>query len=51
MCDTCGCATPSVRTIEVNERLLAANAAAAEHNRTHFAAQGVFAINLMGAPG
>lgn len=51
MCDTCGCGTPSVRTIEVNERLLAANAATAEHNRTHFAKQGVFAINLMGAPG
>jgi hydrogenase nickel incorporation protein HypB len=51
MCDTCGCGTPSVRTIEVNERLLAANAVTAEHNRAHFAARSVFAINLMGAPG
>jgi hydrogenase nickel incorporation protein HypB len=51
MCDTCGCGTSAVRTIEVNERLIASNAAAAEHNRAHFAAQGIFAINLMGTPG
>jgi hydrogenase nickel incorporation protein HypB len=52
MCDSCGCGTlPVVRTIELNERLLASNAAAAEHNRAHFARRGLFAINLMGAPG
>jgi len=52
MCDSCGCGRPPVaRTIDVNERLLAANAAAAEHNRAHFARRGLFAINLMGAPG
>ncbi len=51
MCDTCGCGTPSRRTIEVNERLLASNATAATHNRDHFAARQIFTINLMGAPG
>ncbi len=51
MCDTCGCGIPSVRTIDVNERLLASNIAAAAHNREHFAARQIFAINLMGAPG
>jgi hydrogenase nickel incorporation protein HypB len=52
MCDSCGCGTPPVaRTIVLNERLLASNAAAAEHNRAHFAGGGLFAINLMGAPG
>jgi hydrogenase nickel incorporation protein HypB len=52
MCDSCGCGTPPVaRTIVLNERLLASNAAAAEHNRAHFAGRGLFAINLMGAPG
>ena len=52
MCDTCGCGmSPPVRTIEINERLFASNAAGARHNREHFAAQGIFAINLMGSPG
>ncbi|MGO9450410.1 MAG: hydrogenase nickel incorporation protein HypB [Candidatus Binataceae bacterium] len=51
MCDSCGCGAPIVRTIEVNERLLASNAAEAEHNRAHLAARRIFAINLMGTPG
>jgi hydrogenase nickel incorporation protein HypB len=51
MCDTCGCDAPAVRTIDVNERLLSSNAAAAEHNRAHLAARKIFAINLMGTPG
>lgn len=51
MCDTCGCAVPLSHTIAVNEPLLAANAAAAEHVRAHFAARRILAINLMGAPG
>ena len=51
MCDTCGCETSSARTIELNQRLLASNTAAARHNRDHFIEQGICAINLMGAPG
>ena len=51
MCDSCGCGKPAVRTIDLNERLLASNSAAARHNRSHFAEQQIFAINLMGAPG
>ncbi|HVN89296.1 MAG TPA: hydrogenase nickel incorporation protein HypB [Candidatus Binataceae bacterium] len=51
MCDTCGCETRGVRTIDVNERLLASNSSTAEHNRQHFIARRTFAINLMGTPG
>jgi hydrogenase nickel incorporation protein HypB len=51
MCDSCGCGKSSVRTIDVNERLLASNAAVADHNRTHLADRQIFAINLMGTPG
>ncbi len=51
MCDSCGCETLSRRTIDVNQPLLAANAAAARHNREHFAARQIFTVNLMGAPG
>ena len=51
MCDTCGCGAPAVRTIDVNERLLALNTAEAEHNRAHLAKRKIFAINLMGTPG
>jgi len=51
MCDTCGCGTPSPRTIELNQRVIAGNAASAEHNRAHFAAHEIFAVNLMGTPG
>lgn len=51
MCDSCGCAEPAVRTIEVHERLAAVYASAARHNREHFARRHIFAVNLMGAPG
>lgn len=51
MCNTCGCDAPSVRTIDLNQRLLASNDAEARHNREHFAARKIFAINLMGSPG
>ena len=51
MCDICGCGISSVRTIDVNQRLLASNAAQAEHNRAHFAEREILAINLMGTPG
>lgn len=65
MCDHCGCAvtesheTPlghgqdalHVESIEVVRGLLAANDRLAGHNREHFAAHGVLAINLMSSPG
>ena len=65
MCDTCGCtvttgnahlagadrAAPTGTTVEVLKDLLAANDQAAQHNRAHFDAHGVLAINLMSSPG
>ncbi len=51
MCDTCGCGVSPSGTIDVNERLLAAYATEAEHNRAHLAERKILAINLMGAPG
>jgi len=51
MCDSCGCGLSPIRTIDVNQRLLASNAAQAEHNRTHLAGRKILAINLMGTPG
>jgi hydrogenase nickel incorporation protein HypB len=64
MCDTCGCnVTPGnahlarepvghgATGIDVLERLLAANDRVAAHNREHFDAYGVLAINMMSAPG
>lgn len=38
-------------TLEVMEHLLEGNNRAAEHNRAHFATNGVLAVNLMSAPG
>jgi hydrogenase nickel incorporation protein HypB len=37
--------------VALNERILAVNDRAAQHNREHFRARGVCAINLMGSPG
>jgi hydrogenase nickel incorporation protein HypB len=63
MCDTCGCsvspanAAQGERTqegstaVEVLRNLLAANDRSARHNREHFDAHGVLAINLMSSPG
>jgi hydrogenase nickel incorporation protein HypB len=51
MCDTCGCSSPPVRRIDLNQRLISSNDAAAQHNRSHFVARRIFVINLMGAPG
>lgn len=65
MCQTCGCSvTPGrdaaagdthdprgVAGATVLRSLLAANDAAAAHNRAHFDAHGVLAINLMSSPG
>ena len=38
-------------TIEVNDRLLGVNTESARHNREHFIARKLLAINLMGTPG
>lgn len=51
MCDTCGCGDHQLVPVEVHERILAGNDKAAAHNREHFRAAGVAAINLMGGPG
>ena len=61
MCDHCGCTETAVkrnqldgegtRSIEVLENLLHENDIQADHNRAHFDAYGVFAVNLMSGPG
>jgi hydrogenase nickel incorporation protein HypB len=51
MCETCGCGDPELVPVEVQESLLAGNDRVAGHNREHFAAAGVLAVNLMGSPG
>jgi len=51
MCRDCGCGDPEIVPVEVHERLLSNNDRVAHHNREHFAAHGVLAINLMGSPG
>ncbi|MBI2739005.1 MAG: hydrogenase nickel incorporation protein HypB [Rhodospirillales bacterium] len=62
MCNDCGCAVPDsakhhdrIRThtasVAVLKDLLAENDRTARHNQVHFDAAGVFAINLMSAPG
>ena len=61
MCDNCGCTVTDAnrhlldgderRTIEVLEDLLHENDVQADHNRAHFEAHGVFAINIMSGPG
>ena len=63
MCNTCGCnITPGNRhliykpvagtnAVAVLGNLLAENDHQAAHNRAHFDAHGVLAVNLMSAPG
>ena len=51
MCETCGCGDPEIVPVDVHETILAGNDRKAAHNREHFAAQGVVAVNLMGSPG
>lgn len=51
MCDSCGCGDHELVPLEVQERILAGNDRTAAHNRAHFEAAGVTAINLMGSPG
>jgi hydrogenase nickel incorporation protein HypB len=51
MCDVCGCGDPQRVSIDVHERILAANDHTAAHNRAHFLGRGTLAVNLMGSPG
>lgn len=51
MCDTCGCGDSELVPVEIQERILSGNERTARHNREHFGAAGVFAVNLMGSPG
>jgi hydrogenase nickel incorporation protein HypB len=51
MCDSCGCGDPELVPVELQERILAGNERTAAHNRDHFRAAGVVAVNLMGSPG
>ncbi|NTV97406.1 MAG: hydrogenase nickel incorporation protein HypB [Thiobacillus sp.] len=64
MCDTCGCnvtpgnvkfaykpVEPGATTISVLQGLLKKNDDQADHNRAHFDARGILAVNLMSSPG
>jgi hydrogenase nickel incorporation protein HypB len=56
MCQTCGCTVTAGNgdsrvVIDVLQDLLSANDRVAAHNRRHFDAHGVLAINLMSSPG
>ncbi|HET6437462.1 MAG TPA: hydrogenase nickel incorporation protein HypB [Anaeromyxobacter sp.] len=51
MCETCGCGDPTLVPVELKEKILAGNERAARHNREHFVAAGVLAVNVMGSPG
>ena len=51
MCQTCGCGDSELVPVELHERILAGNETTARHNREHFQAEGVLAVNLMGSPG
>ncbi len=51
MCESCGCGDPHLVSVDVHDRVLSENDRQATHNREHFAAAGVLAVNLMGSPG
>lgn len=51
MCETCGCGDSDLVPVEVHEAILSENERGARHNREHFTAQQVLAVNLMGSPG
>jgi hydrogenase nickel incorporation protein HypB len=51
MCESCGCGDPHLVSVDVHDRVLSENDRQAGHNREHFAAAGVLAVNLMGSPG
>jgi hydrogenase nickel incorporation protein HypB len=51
MCTTCGCGDTELVPVELHEKILAGNDRTARHNREHFGARGILALNLMGSPG
>ena len=54
MCGQCGCDAPAAaprQRLELHQGLLSRNDAQAAHNRAHFRAHGVLAVNLLSAPG
>ncbi len=51
MCTTCGCGDTHLVPVELHEKILAGNDRVATHNREHFTAAGVLALNVMGSPG
>jgi len=51
MCDVCGCGDKNHVSLDVHQRLLSHNDRQAAHLRSHFRADGVTVINLMGSPG
>jgi len=51
MCETCGCGDPELIPVDIHESLLAGDNHTAAHNREHFLAHDVLALNLMGSPG
>ena len=51
MCETCGCGDPELVPVALREKILAGNDRTARHNREHFVAAGVLAVNVMGSPG
>lgn len=51
MCRDCGCGDPELVPIEIQQRILSQNDLTAQHNREHFEAEGILALNLMGSPG
>ena len=51
MCQDCGCSVTLPKYLPIVRPLLERNDAQAGHNRAHFDAHGVLAVNLMSAPG
>jgi hydrogenase nickel incorporation protein HypB len=51
MCESCGCGDHELVPVHIHEHILATNEHEAQHNREHFRAIGLVAINLMGSPG
>jgi hydrogenase nickel incorporation protein HypB len=51
MCDSCGCGDRELVPVDLHEKILAGNERTAAHNRQHFRAAGVVAVNVMGSPG
>jgi len=54
MCDTCGCnqtTSTESRTLRVEQDVLGHNDELARHNREHFAARNILALNLVSSPG